>query len=246
MEKLACEICGSTDIIKEDGLFVCQSCGVKYSIDEVKSLMGTVKIDNSSEIQNLKILADRALENQQYDEGYKYYEKILIAETDNYEAIFNMSLCKFWTSTIGNPNLDGVVSSAKSAIDIAKTKLDAKKLNDFVYIVALKISNCANSLFIQMETNINLSAMTKGNGFYHAWYSMDYTINLLYEFFENGIDKYDELKIKILIYLISWESMQFFKIFATPKSLTIPYHKFLGDYKLKFDELKKMGKNNNE
>jgi hypothetical protein len=32
-------MCKSTDLIKQDGLFVCQNCGVKYSVDDVKNMM---------------------------------------------------------------------------------------------------------------------------------------------------------------------------------------------------------------
>ena len=31
MAMIKCEMCGITDIIKQDGVFVCQSCGIKYS-----------------------------------------------------------------------------------------------------------------------------------------------------------------------------------------------------------------------
>ena len=36
MKRLTCEMCGSTDLIKQDGAFVCQTCGCKYSIEEAK------------------------------------------------------------------------------------------------------------------------------------------------------------------------------------------------------------------
>lgn len=36
MKKLVCEMCGSSDLIKQDGLFVCQYCGAKYSVEEAK------------------------------------------------------------------------------------------------------------------------------------------------------------------------------------------------------------------
>ncbi|MDR0911589.1 MAG: TFIIB-type zinc finger domain-containing protein [Methanobrevibacter sp.] len=244
MKKLECEICGSTDIIKEDGLWVCQSCGAKYSTEEAKKMMveGTVKIDNSSKIQNLKILADRALENKQYDEGYKYYEEILFSEADNYEAIFNMSLCKFYTSKLGNLHLDGVVSSAKSAIDIAKTKLDNEKLNDFVFKTVSEIHICGNMAFSNMLLT-NLDVMSQKDGFYQAWASLDYCINLLYEFFENGISQFDTLKLSILKDLISFGEDNYFKIyiksFSDGSGSFIPYNKFLGGYKSKLRELNK-------
>ena len=39
MKKLTCEMCGSTDLLKSDGVFVCQSCGTKYSVEEAKNLL---------------------------------------------------------------------------------------------------------------------------------------------------------------------------------------------------------------
>ena len=55
MKKLTCEMCGGTDLIKQDGVFVCQSCGCKYSVEEARKLMiegtvyiqGTVVIDHT-------------------------------------------------------------------------------------------------------------------------------------------------------------------------------------------------------
>jgi DNA-directed RNA polymerase subunit RPC12/RpoP len=39
MKQLVCEMCKSTDLIKKDGVFVCQNCGIKYSVDDVKNMM---------------------------------------------------------------------------------------------------------------------------------------------------------------------------------------------------------------
>ena len=36
MKQMVCEMCGGTDLIKQDGVFVCQTCGTKYSIEEAK------------------------------------------------------------------------------------------------------------------------------------------------------------------------------------------------------------------
>lgn len=58
MKAIKCELCGSGDLIKENGVFVCQHCGTKYSLEEAKKLMveisgsvdvqGTVKIDKDT------------------------------------------------------------------------------------------------------------------------------------------------------------------------------------------------------
>ena len=36
MKKITCEMCGGTDLIKQDGVFVCQNCGMKYSLEDAK------------------------------------------------------------------------------------------------------------------------------------------------------------------------------------------------------------------
>lgn len=39
MNQLTCEICGSTDLIKQNGAFTCQVCGCKYSVEEVRKMV---------------------------------------------------------------------------------------------------------------------------------------------------------------------------------------------------------------
>lgn len=66
MKQLTCEMCGSTDLLKQDGVFVCQSCGCKYSVEEAKKMMiegtvdvsgSTVKVDNTDKLHSLLVLA---------------------------------------------------------------------------------------------------------------------------------------------------------------------------------------------
>ena len=40
MGKLVCDLCGSDDLIKSEGVFVCQGCGAKYSVEEARQMMG--------------------------------------------------------------------------------------------------------------------------------------------------------------------------------------------------------------
>ena len=58
MKRLTCEMCGSTDLVKQEGVFVCQSCGCKYSVEEAKKMMvaGMVSIDHSGELERYKNL----------------------------------------------------------------------------------------------------------------------------------------------------------------------------------------------
>lgn len=39
MKKIVCELCESTEFVKEGGFFVCQGCGTKYSLEETKGMM---------------------------------------------------------------------------------------------------------------------------------------------------------------------------------------------------------------
>ncbi len=54
MKQLTCEMCGSTDMVKQDGMFVCQSCGTKYSVEEAKKMMveGTVSVEGVVKTEN--------------------------------------------------------------------------------------------------------------------------------------------------------------------------------------------------
>ena len=83
MKQLTCEMCGSTDLMKDGGVFVCQSCGCKYSVEEARKMMvegtvdvtGTVKVDTSDELKNLYELARRAKIDNNSENAQKYYEQ---------------------------------------------------------------------------------------------------------------------------------------------------------------------------
>lgn len=94
MKALTCEMCGSTEIVRKDGLYVCQACGTKYSVEDAKKMMmegtvkidGPVKIDESENLSNLRTLAQRASEAKDWDRAYQYYEKILLMEPNDFDA----------------------------------------------------------------------------------------------------------------------------------------------------------------
>ena len=96
LKALACEMCGSTDMIKQNGVFVCQSCGTKYSLEEAKKMMisgtvnvaGTVTVDNTAFVKKCLENARRALEKTDWDEVEKYYNMVEQNDPRNIEAIF--------------------------------------------------------------------------------------------------------------------------------------------------------------
>ena len=94
MKRLTCEVCGSTDLIKEDGVFVCQSCGCKYTIEEVRKMMvegtvevqGEVKITNSAQLSNLLKMAHSAYDSKNYAKAEEFCDQIIAMDDRNYEA----------------------------------------------------------------------------------------------------------------------------------------------------------------
>lgn len=97
MKQLTCEMCGGTDLIKQDGVFVCQSCGCKYSVDEAKKMMiegtvdisgSTVKIDNSSELNYLKEKLHRSIDIKDYNSMFRTSDEILRIDPKNPEVLF--------------------------------------------------------------------------------------------------------------------------------------------------------------
>ena len=53
MKQLTCEMCGSTDLLKQDGVFVCQTCGTKYSVEEAKKMGNGRQGDNGKQDQKI-------------------------------------------------------------------------------------------------------------------------------------------------------------------------------------------------
>ena len=97
MKQITCETCGSHDLIKQDGIFICQHCGMKYSLEEAKKLIiegvvdvsgSTVKIDESEKTQNILMLARRAVREDNKNYAIKYYEMIAIKDPSNWESAF--------------------------------------------------------------------------------------------------------------------------------------------------------------
>lgn len=99
MKKIVCEMCGSSDFAKTDGMFVCQTCGMKYSVEEAKALMvddgndapvasQPAQAPQSSRLENLRILAQRAKEENDTESAEKYYREIMLEDPNDWQANF--------------------------------------------------------------------------------------------------------------------------------------------------------------
>lgn len=151
MKQLVCEMCGSTDLIKQDGVFVCQNCGTKYSVAEAKQMMidgtvkvtGSVKVDVSEKVQNLYVLARRAKNEDNVDLAIKYYEMITMEDPNDWEALFYFNYFKAKGTTLGDMNysLADLKKSLDSVFDlIDKSEKSAEEKWEIAEEIILKIN----------------------------------------------------------------------------------------------------------
>lgn len=101
MEHFTCEICGSNNIIKQDGFFVCQQCGCKYSSEEISKAINVLKTNSVNEISDLLTLARRAHKEGNSENAEIYYRKIMQLTPDNWEAVFFQVYFRAMQSKIG-------------------------------------------------------------------------------------------------------------------------------------------------
>ena len=164
MKELVCEMCGSNDIVKEDGLFVCQTCNTKYSVEEARKMMfgetvaveGTVKIDHSSELNNLYELARRAKDTNNGENALKYYDQILIKDPNSWEAQFYVVYyramqCKI--VEIGNVAVD-LTNVLPTVFDLIKNNENEeeyerilRELTNHMLPLSVMLYNAAQSFF---------------------------------------------------------------------------------------------------
>lgn len=156
MKQLVCEMCGSTDLIKQDGVFVCQNCGTKYSVAEAKKMMidgtvkvtGSVKVDVSEKVQNLYVLARRAKNEDNVDLAIKYYEMITMEDPNDWEALFYFNYFKAKGTTLGDMNysLADLKKSLDSVFDlIDKSEKSAEEKWEIAEEIILKINILCHS-----------------------------------------------------------------------------------------------------
>lgn len=137
MKALTCEMCGSTNLIKNDGVFVCQSCGTKYSVEEAKKMMiegtvnvaGTVKVDISDELKNLYEVARRAKDNDNCEQAAKYYDMILAKDPNSWEANFFVVYFQAMSCKIGQIAYvgDTVANAIPTVTDLVKNNVSQEE-----------------------------------------------------------------------------------------------------------------------
>ena len=132
MNKLKCEICGGTDIVKKDGVFVCETCGVKYSVEELQALLADAnaeekaKPDISSPQDSFMILADTARTAGSWGETEVYVAKMLEKHPYDVKAWFMRGEAVGHMYTPRKDSLDKTVEYWKNAYTYSSQREDLK------------------------------------------------------------------------------------------------------------------------
>lgn len=157
MKPLTCEMCGSSNLIKQDGVFVCQSCGTKYSVEEAKKMMiegtvdvkGTVKIDDTDELKNLYEIARRAKDSNNCESAAKYYDMILVKEPKSWEANFYVPFFSAMTYKIEEiyPVSERVCNNYTTTFNLIKNSLSGGEYSRAIEEVITKSKDLSKTLF---------------------------------------------------------------------------------------------------
>lgn len=153
MKQLTCEMCGSTKLIKQDGVFVCQSCGCQYSVEEARKMMiegtvdiqGTVKVDVSDKVKNLYVMARRAKDDANAELASKYYEMITFENPNDWEALFYFNYYKARQTNLQNMG-NAVIRLANSLFSVFDLIDKSNKSSDEKWNFAKEIITEIDSL----------------------------------------------------------------------------------------------------
>lgn len=179
MKQLICEMCGSTDMVKQDGVFICQTCGCKYSIDEARKMMvdgtvevtGTVKVDNTATLDNFKNIARSAIKSRNYEEAENYSNKIIELDPKNSFAWEIKGNSAGWQSTAKNSRLGEAMNAWLNAINFASVDdlvelryhVSVEYATLFTSMIHLRAKNFA---IIQDAKNLKSTITELDNGIY--------------------------------------------------------------------------------
>lgn len=138
MKKIFCELCDGTDFSKENGMFVCQGCGTKYTAEEARALMREVEggssapaiastsaapvpmgNPNQAQIDNLLLLATNAYDASNLAEAEGYCNKIIELDATCYKAWLLKGKTMGWRSSLSNDRVQESAFSFCKAIDFA-------------------------------------------------------------------------------------------------------------------------------
>lgn len=143
MKKIVCELCECTEFAKDGGMFVCQGCGTKYTVEEAKGMMVEVEGDapavsapvatvDNQQLENILVLANNAYEADNKKEAENYCNRAIELDARCYKAWFLKGKAAGWQSTIENLRIEEAAYAFCKAIDFAPQDEKEKLKNQAV------------------------------------------------------------------------------------------------------------------
>jgi hypothetical protein len=168
MARLVCEMCGGTDLIKQDGVFVCQSCGCKYSVEEARKMMTggpadipDTKPDRSPEAVNILKNADLTFADGNYTEAFDLYSQVLNFYPEDAHSILYRGVASAWQSSVRDCRASEVGKASERAIKLKHEACgDTKEFFDFCTDGMEQIAKVLNAIS-NMYINYHNKAMPK-------------------------------------------------------------------------------------
>lgn len=135
MKKIVCELCECMEFTKEGGMFICNSCGTKYTAEEARGMMREVEgaapavtggapaapmgNPNQQQLDNILLLASSAYEADNKAEAENYCNQAIVMDAMCYKAWMLKGKAVGWQSKIDNLRIEEAAHSFCKAIDFA-------------------------------------------------------------------------------------------------------------------------------
>lgn len=194
MKVLTCEICNNINLIKENGVFVCQSCSTKYSIEEARKIMiddkvettSVVKIDISSELANLYEVARRAKNSNNYENALRYYDMILVKDPSSWEANFYVVFFKAMSCKIAEIQSAAISVSncIRSTFNLVKNGIiNDGEQQDIVNELHMRVSLISEMLYNSAKNFYNnINIQIRNNYTQEYIYNVSSCTDIMYNF----------------------------------------------------------------
>lgn len=146
-----CPSCGGDLQVPDDRDFVkCTYCGADVKVRDV------LKISIDTNIPNLLKLGNEALRSGNNQEAFDYYNKVLEADIENYEAWYGKAISAGYPSELADVRVQEMVMCFDNSLRYCPVEKQNKlkgKISDEIYNISLLYYNLANG---HMKAFINL------------------------------------------------------------------------------------------
>lgn len=136
MKKIVCELCEGMEFTKDGGMFICNSCGTKYTAEEARGMMREIEgaapaiaggapaavpmgNPNQQQLDNILLLASSAYEADNKAEAENYCNQAIVLDAMCYKAWMLKGKAVGWQSKIDNLRIEEAAHSFCKAIDFA-------------------------------------------------------------------------------------------------------------------------------